>query len=100
MITPAARTAAYARLSRWRDRHAARLAAMHPDVRTEVESLKLSRLFAGSDGMSEQDLHECKMRVASRLRLRRYGPCDGDEESGRQLREVLAALGGGRMEAA
>ena len=45
-----------------------------------------------------EDLRQCRMRVATRLRVKRYGPCTEDEEAGRQLREVLEDIDGVTVE--
>lgn len=92
---------ATARMQRWQMKHGAKLAGMHPDVALEVRSVVMARFLAGTEGgMTDKDLHECRMRVASRLRIKRYGPCDGDEETARQLKECVAAISGGAMEKA
>lgn len=82
-----------ARYARWATKHADRLAAMHPDVAAEVRSTVADRFHAGgTSGMTDAELHAAKMRVASRLRVRRYGPCTDDAEAARQLREAVAAV--------
>lgn len=88
---------ARARMQRWDMQHGARLAAMHPDVAIEVRSLVNARIMAGEQQAltTEKDLHECTMRVASRMRIKSYrGSPPGDEEAGRQLREMVDGLGG------
>lgn len=83
------------RMARWCEKHADRLAEMHPDVALEVRSLQLDRLLTVKfQALTIEDLRLCRMRVATRLRVKRYGPCTGDEESGRQLREVLEDIDG------
>lgn len=92
---------AKARYTRWAAKHAGRLAGLHPDVATEVRSTVMDRFHAGTEsGMTDKDLRQCKMRVASRLRVRRYGRCTDDEEAARQLREIAAALGAKMEDAA
>lgn len=79
------------RMQRWRMKHGERLRQMHPDVAAEVESTVFSAIASGTHAaMTAEDLRHCRMRVASRLRIKRYGPCTGDDEAGRQLRECLA----------
>lgn len=88
------------RFARWTTAHAERLAAMHPDVSAEVRALVFDRLLADKHkGLTDDDVRLCQMRVASRLRIRRYGRCTDDEETARQLREVLAGLNGAHAEA-
>lgn len=89
---------AKARMQRWELKHGARLAGMHPDVAIEVRAVVQARFLAGEQsGMSDDAVRECMMRVASRMRIRRYrGSPPGDEEAGRQLRECVAELGAGR----
>lgn len=87
-------TLARDRMQRWRAKHSDKLRHMHPDVAHEVECTVFDRIAAGTHtAMTPEDLRLCRMRVASRLRIKRYGPCSGDDEAGRQLREVLGELG-------
>lgn len=91
---------AKARFARWRTKHAARLADMHPDVAMEVQSTVADSFAAGREsGMSDDAIRQCQMRVASRLRIRRYGRCTDDEETARQLREAVASLAAQRRAA-
>lgn len=90
-----------ARFGKWATAHADRLTAMHPDVAAEVRGLVFDRLATDTHkGLSDDDVRLCQMRVASRIRVRRYGPCTDDEETGRQLREALDGIVGQRSEAA
>src|SRR5690242_19663418 len=67
---------AHARMQRWQMKHGAKLAGMHPDVALEVRSVVLARFLAGNEsGLTDEDQRQCRMRVASRLRIRRYGAC-------------------------
>jgi hypothetical protein len=89
------------RMQRWRMKHGDKLRLMHPDVALEVESSVYARIAGGThSAMTPEDLRHCRMRVASRLRIKRYGPCTGDDEAGRQLRECLAELGDAGTESA
>lgn len=94
-------TDAKARYARWAMKHGPRLAGMHPDVATEVRSLVMDRFHAGAahSGVTDKDLHECRMRVASRLRLKRWGPCE-PIEAGTQLKAIVAELEGAQREVA
>lgn len=95
-------TDAKARYTRWTMKHGDRLALMHQDVATEVRSLVMDRFYAGAEqsGLNDKDLHGCKMRVASRKRLKTWGPCD-PVEAGEQLKAIVAQLGASqRREAA
>lgn len=88
----AAVDAAKARFNRWHTKHVPRLAGMHSDVAAEVRSLAADRFHAGQEAaISDKDLRECLMRVASRVRLKRWGPCS-PEEAGDQLRAIVGEL--------
>lgn len=88
----AAVDAAKARFAHWHAKHAARLAALHPDVAAEVRSTVADRFHAGQESaMSDAAVRECLMRVASRVRLKRWGPCS-PEDAGPQLRAIVAEL--------
>ena len=89
------------RTARWRMKHGDKLRAMHPDVAAEVESTVYARIASDTHvAMTPEDLRQCRMRVASRQRVRRYGPCTEDAEAARQLRECVAGLGGDEQGAA
>jgi hypothetical protein len=82
------------RLNRWRMKHGDKLKGMHPDVADEIASVVWNNILNDQERpLTEKDLHQCRMRVASRLRVSRYrfSP-PGDEESGRQLRECLEEI--------
>jgi len=91
-----------ARYQRWLAKHGDRLAAHHPDVAAEARSVVEARFMAEHPHtLTDADLRACRMRVATRLRIKRYGACTDDEETGRQLRECVAALDAqGRRDAA
>jgi hypothetical protein len=94
-MSPADRERRHAAFATWCERHADRLAALHPDVATEIRSVTLSRILAGTHrAMTAQEIDECRARVASRLRIKRYRALPSDDaEARRQLEECRAECG-------
>lgn len=92
--TAAAIGDARVRLERWKAKHAERLTGLHPDLAAEIESVAWAGFRDGTPrALTAEDLRQCKMRVATRMRLKRYRHSPpGDEESGRQLREMLTEI--------
>lgn len=78
----------------WAERRRDRLAREPEDVRAEILSEARARLErVGQLDWSERDSELCRMRVASRIRVKRYGAIPDGEEWQRQIAAVREALG-------
>lgn len=81
-------------LEAWAGRRRARLAREPQEVRAEILSEARERLQRiGQLDWSERDSALCRMRVMSRIRLKRYGAIPDGREWLRQIEEIGAALG-------
>lgn len=81
-------------LEAWAARRRERLAGEPEEVRQEMLSEARERLVrAGRIEWSGQVSELCRMRVASRHRLKRYGAIPDGAEWLRQIGEIRAALG-------
>jgi hypothetical protein len=78
----------------WAARRQARLMREPEDVRAEMLSEARDRLQRhGHIAWSARDDELCRMRVCSRIRLRRYGAIPDGAQWRRQIAEVREALG-------
>jgi hypothetical protein len=83
-------------LQAWAERRRARLEREPEAVRAEMLNEARARLERSGciDWQSERDEELCRMRVASRVRLKRYGAIPGDGgEWQRQIEAVRETLG-------
>lgn len=82
-------------LETWAERRRARLEREPEAVRAEILSEARSRLArAGQiDWQGGRDEELCRMRVVSRLRVKRYGAIPDGREWQRQVDELRDALG-------
>lgn len=81
-------------IAAWAERRKARLAREPEDVRAEMLSEARDRLQRhGHIAWSPHDNELCRMRVVSRIRLKRYGAIPDGREWQRQIAEVRGALG-------
>lgn len=81
-------------LQAWAERRKERLAREPEDVRAEMLGEARDRLLRhGHIAWDTRDSERCRMRVVSRLRLKRYGAIPTGEEWQRQIEEVREALG-------
>jgi hypothetical protein len=81
-------------LEAWAGRRRERLAREPEEVRAEILSEARARLQClGRIEWSEADNELCRMRVLSRLRLKRYGAIPDGREWLRQVEEIRAGLG-------
>ena len=90
----------HAALEAWAQHRRARLAAEPEDVRAEMLSEARDRLQReGRIVWAARDSEICRMRVVSRLRLKRYGAIPGSgAEWQRQIAEIRDGLGLERQE--
>lgn len=79
----------------WRDDRAAKLDAMPPALRAEVEATAYRNATAGRPvGLTVREVDACALRVVSRARLQRYGAMpETRAEWDRQNAEIRRALG-------
>jgi len=81
-------------LEAWAERRRARLEREPEEVRQEMLSEARARLTRlGRIEWSQRDSELCRMRVASRHRVKRYGAIPDGAEWRRQIGEIRAALG-------
>jgi hypothetical protein len=81
-------------LDTWAARRRARLAGEPEDVRAEILSEARARLERiGHIDWGERDNELCRMRVMSRIRLKRYGAIPDGAEWQRQIEAVRESLG-------
>lgn len=82
-------------LETWAERRRARLEREPEAVRAEILSEARARLarVGQIDWQSARDEELCRMRVVSRLRVKRYGAIPDGPEWCRQVDELRATLG-------
>lgn len=81
-------------LETWAERRRERLAREPESVRQEMLSVVRERLVRdGRIDWSARDAELCRMRVLSRVRLKRYGAIPLGSEWQRQIEEIRATLG-------